>query len=46
MLQNKKKNVEINNRRIREDFAKINFTIQRRKIGKKRNLKRKNLSRF
>ena len=46
MLQNKKKKVEINSRRIPEDFAKINFTIHRRKIGKKRNLKRKNLSRF
>ena len=41
MLQNKKKNVEINNRRIREDFAKINFTIQRRKIGKKKKFEEK-----
>ena len=46
MLQNKKKKVEINSRRIPEDSAKINFTIQRRKLEKKRNLKRENLSRF
>ena len=46
MLQNRKKKVEIKSRRIPKDSAKINFTIQRRKIGKKRNLKRKNLSRF
>ena len=41
MLQNKKKKVEINSRRIPEDFAKINFTIHRRKIGKKKKFEEK-----
>ena len=41
MLQNRKKKVEINSRRIPEDSAKINFTIQRRKIGKKKKFEEK-----